>query len=138
MSGLSFRTALSSLLTAQRALQTIGHNIANAATPGYSRQVVNLSTRMPVAGFGGRTVGSGVEIGSLDRVVNALLESRIRNQRSQLGQQRVMQDNLFELESIFAEPGPNGLSSSISSFFAEISALTISPDRKRNQFVAFP
>ncbi|MFA6450626.1 MAG: flagellar basal body protein, partial [bacterium] len=37
------------ILTQRRVMDTIGHNIANAATPGYSRQVVKLETTSPFA-----------------------------------------------------------------------------------------
>ena len=37
MANLSLNIGLNALLTAQNALDTVGHNIANANTPGYSR-----------------------------------------------------------------------------------------------------
>jgi flagellar hook-associated protein 1 FlgK len=53
-----------SLMANQAVLQITGHNIANANTPGYSRQIVNLES---VAG--GRTVsgymGQGVNVASV-------------------------------------------------------------------------
>ena len=38
-------TGTSALLAFQRALGTVGHNVANAATPGYSRQRVEFAAR---------------------------------------------------------------------------------------------
>ena len=38
-------TSLTGMLAFQRALDVTGHNIANANTPGYSRQVVEFATR---------------------------------------------------------------------------------------------
>ena len=38
-------TGTSALIAFQRALATVGHNVANAATPGYSRQRVELRSR---------------------------------------------------------------------------------------------
>ena len=35
------------LLTSQVTLQTIGHNIANVNTPGFTRQRVNIATTLP-------------------------------------------------------------------------------------------
>ena len=43
-----FSIARSALLTHQTALQTISHNIANAETPGYSRQEAVLAANTPV------------------------------------------------------------------------------------------
>ena len=40
-------SALSGLLATQRSLDTIGHNIANVNTEGYSRQRVEITARPP-------------------------------------------------------------------------------------------
>ena len=42
-----FNIGISALLSTQRVLSTVGHNIANANTPDYSRQRVGLVTRDP-------------------------------------------------------------------------------------------
>ncbi len=44
---------LSGLQTAQRAMETIGHNIANANTPGYSRQRDTITPNEPDLGVYG-------------------------------------------------------------------------------------
>ena len=49
------------------ALSTAGHNIANANTPGFSRQVVNLSANAAVGSLGSQAVGMGVSIESITR-----------------------------------------------------------------------
>ena len=43
-----FSIARSALLTHQTALQTISQNVANAETPGYSRQEAVLAATTPV------------------------------------------------------------------------------------------
>ena len=59
MSSLSLHIGLKALLGARTVLDTIGHNMANANTPGYSRQRVDLAAGHAVE-RGGRWVGSGV------------------------------------------------------------------------------
>ena len=39
-------TSLTGMLAFQRALQVTSHNISNAGTPGYSRQVAEFSARI--------------------------------------------------------------------------------------------
>ena len=56
----------SALLAAYAQLQTTGHNIANAATPGYSVQQVSLATSIP-SGTGGGYIGSGVDVVTVER-----------------------------------------------------------------------
>ena len=68
-------TALSGLEAAQAAIDTTGQNIANANTPGYTRQQVNLTERNPltiqtlssVTGAGSQ-LGLGVDITTIGRV----------------------------------------------------------------------
>ena len=43
----SIETSKRALFTQQAAINTTGHNIANANTPGYSRQRVNLVATRP-------------------------------------------------------------------------------------------
>ncbi len=55
-----------SVLTAQRQLNTTGHNISNANTEGYSRQSVIQGTNTPRQ-FGGQTYGMGVHVENVRR-----------------------------------------------------------------------
>lgn len=63
----------------QMALYTTGHNIANANTPGYSRQRVNFvqSEPYPPASLNRPQIpgqmGTGVEAGSIERVRDRFL-----------------------------------------------------------------
>ena len=55
------QVSVSALSAAQVGLQTTGHNIANANTPGFSRQEAVLASRVPQytgAGF----IGQGVNV----------------------------------------------------------------------------
>lgn len=42
MAGLGLNIGLSGMLSSQRALEVLGHNMSNANTPGYSRQRLQL------------------------------------------------------------------------------------------------
>lgn len=55
-----------SVLTAQRQLNTTGHNISNVNTEGYSRQSVIQATNDPRQ-FGGSTYGMGVHVENVRR-----------------------------------------------------------------------
>ncbi|MFA7388047.1 MAG: flagellar hook-associated protein FlgK, partial [Thiohalobacteraceae bacterium] len=77
MAGGILGTAASGLLAFQRALSTTGHNIANANTPGYSRQRVDIQTRPPeVSGAG--FIGTGVVANSVVRYYDQFLVDRVR------------------------------------------------------------
>lgn len=65
-------TGVSGLLAFQKALATVSHNIANANTPGYSRQSVNLATN-PAEPTGSGWIGNGVSSTTITRAYNGFL-----------------------------------------------------------------
>ncbi|MSR75879.1 MAG: flagellar hook-associated protein FlgK [Planctomycetes bacterium] len=125
---MGFQTALSAITTAQRALQVIGHNLTNAATPGYTRQRVQLSALAPTTSSGNLWIGRGVGLTAIERVTDDLLLGRIRAQGSEVSRQGTVRAHLMELESVFQEPGPNGLASVMAQFHGSLSALSSDPD----------
>ncbi|MEX0887372.1 MAG: flagellar basal body protein, partial [Phycisphaeraceae bacterium] len=72
------------LLSSQSALQTVGNNLANAATPGYHRQRVDLAPLAGQRGADGAFLGRGVQIESITRMIDQALEGRLRNAGSDL------------------------------------------------------
>ena len=68
-------SATRSLSSFSEALGVIQNNIANAATPGYARQRVNLA---PIITPQTSTHGLGVEVLSIQSLRDQLLESQVR------------------------------------------------------------
>ena len=69
--------ALTALRAQQRALTTTANNIANASTPGYSRQRVELIER-PTERLGTEFLGTGVDVALTRRVTDNLLLDQVR------------------------------------------------------------
>jgi flagellar hook-associated protein 1 len=69
-------TGASALLAFQRALDTTGHNIANVATDGYSRQRVLLASR-PGQELGGMFFGAGVQLAGVERLSDRFIFDRM-------------------------------------------------------------
>jgi len=91
----------------QAALQTIGQNIANANTPGYSRQQVVLTTpagQVTGAGF----FGKGVVVQTVTRSHNEFLTKEAFNSRSIAAMDNTANNQLAQLEKLFP-PGEQGL-----------------------------
>ncbi len=124
-SGLSI--GLTGLLISQRSLQTIGHNLANVNTPGYSRQVNSLSARDPLATTYG-VIGQGVTIDEIKRIKDDLINSQIQSYTSLSGSAEVQNRTLKTLEGIFNELSEFSLSNSIEKFFQSIHELTLNPE----------
>lgn len=99
------------LLANQVALQTAGHNISNANTVGYSRQVARLAT---VEGqfSGGGFIGKGVDVVAIERVFDAYLTRQAALSKSVSAQDVARAQKLLQLEDVFGT-GKTGLGASI-------------------------
>ncbi len=109
----ALNTALSGLLTHQRALQTAGHNVSNAATPGYSRQRVDLKSIgggvVPAVWSKPDSVGRGVEVSGLVRIRDEFLETRMLRETAS-GSSLASQASVMQrIELVFPEPSDVGL-----------------------------
>ena len=71
------RIGLSALLAQQRALATTSNNIANASTPGYSRQRVELS-EASAQRLGNDFVGTGVNASFTRRITDEVIAQQLR------------------------------------------------------------
>ena len=126
-------TALSGLEAAQAAINTTGQNIANANTPGYTRQQVNLTERNPltiqslssVTGAGSQ-LGLGVDITTISRVRDQFLDSSYRNQNSQTSGNNTASTLLGQVQASLDEPSGSGLSTALNSV---LDCLERPPDR---------
>ena len=81
------RTALS---VQQYAIDVTGHNIANVNTPEYSRQNPILTGREP-AKYAGQLFGRGVDLTSIVRSTDQLVEKQLRQEQSSLSSSQEME-----------------------------------------------
>ncbi len=126
MSNVSLNVGLSALLAAQTGLDTAGHNISNAATPGYSRQQLLLAASDPQI-LHGIAMGSGVNATSVRRIADQLLNERIAGHQGILTFMDTRIAGLGQMESLFGEPGTSGLATKIQAFFSSFSRLATNP-----------
>ena len=131
---LGLQTALRGLLAHQAAIDTVGHNISNATTEGYSRQTAQMQTTLALQ-VPGRTawgqtseIGTGVEVATYSRVRDSFLDVQYRAQSMQLGYNSASSNSLDQVELGLAEPGDTGLQSQLSKFWNAWGDLANSPD----------
>ena len=117
---------LSALRTQQQRLTTIGNNIANASTPGYSRQRVELVNRPGVLADGW-LVGSGVDVGTIRRLRNDATEDALLRNESLLA---LVESDLSTAEDIerLLTPGSASVHSRLSDFFNRLEELANNPE----------
>ena len=118
--------ALRSLLAQQGAMGTTVNNIANANTPGYSRQRPVLCEEEPV--FDGRLlIGTGVTMSSIESIRDKILELRIQQETQQQGSADAFVTSMGQVEALFNETAGVGLQDMLSRFFDSFQALSVNP-----------
>jgi flagellar hook-associated protein 1 FlgK len=124
-------TASKSLAASQLELSVASNNIANAQTPGYSRERVNLAAS-PADGTN-PPVGSGVDIVSVQALRDQLINSRLNQETSQKSAADSLQQSLQDIESLFNDTqntgasSDTGLSAEITNFFNAFQTLSTNP-----------
>src|SRR5690625_1878829 len=125
--------AKQALFAQQAALYTTGHNISNANTEGYSRQRVNFETMSPYPAPGRNRpeipgqMGTGVQIGTVERVRNQFLDYQFRTENSKSGYWDTKADALSRMEDLLNEPSDSGLSKTMSQFWDSLQELSVNP-----------
>jgi len=115
------------LAAQQASLETVGHNIANASTVGYSRQNVNLVTTNPQVGYGANgsyQMGTGVNIASITRARDTFVDKQMWKESSSLGYGQTMQDSLSKVEGVFQEPSDTGVQTVLNQFWTSLQTLS--------------
>lgn len=111
------------LAVAQAALDVTGHNVANANTPGYSRQVVNMQTTSPYRSANNNShhpyiyMGTGVTITDVTRVREEFLDTQYRKENRTLGDWQAQQNALEKIEVILNEPSLSGIKTVLQEFW---------------------
>ncbi|HWC36547.1 MAG TPA: flagellar hook-associated protein FlgK [Mycobacteriales bacterium] len=117
----------SALEAMQTAVETVSHNVANAATPGYTRQVTQLAPAYPTNGVPG-AIGGGVTAISITRARDALADVTWRSEAATAGAASARSTVLNDAQSaIGALSGPGSLSGDLSSFLSSWNALSLNP-----------
>jgi flagellar hook-associated protein 1 len=116
----------SGMFANQKSLDVVGQNIANANTPGYSRQRVELDA----IEFrkGGLSVGLGVNVETVKQLRDTLVETQIQSKEGDLGGLNEKIKLYEQLEVLFASGSDNDLDKLMTKFFNSFSELSNNPE----------
>lgn len=115
----------------QYALDITGHNISNANTQGYTRQVANLTATTPDSiPLLGRNVslGSGVTLQTISRARDAFIDRQYRWETTKQQYWTSKQGTLQNIEGIMNEPSENSLHDDMDQFWVAWSDLSKDPE----------
>ncbi|HAE22872.1 MAG TPA: flagellar hook-associated protein FlgK [Spirochaetaceae bacterium] len=121
------------LMAHAQGLNTVGHNLTNASTEGYSRQRVEFVTMEPLyAPHLNREhtpgqIGQGLLVGRIERVRDELLEGRIVAQQGGVGYWETRNKYMRMLEQIYNEPTEVSVRSQMDRFWDSWQELSLHP-----------
>ncbi len=123
-----------SIMAQTDAITTAGHNISNANTEGYSRQRVQIKEFDPLyrpdmtrAERPGQ-IGQGVDVQSITRVRDELLDKRIVAQANQETYWQTRSDYYTMLEQIYNEPDDISVRFNMDKFWESWQELSVNPE----------
>lgn len=128
----SIGTAASALRYHQSVMEVASGNIANVSTDGYARRrVVGQAVGAPVqpamwSRYDGH--GDGVRVGSVDRLVDPLLDSRARSEHGTQSYLDTRATALARVEASLGEPAGDGISKALADVRSAWHDLGNSPD----------
>lgn len=129
-----FNIGKSAIFTSQTALNVTSHNIANANTPGFSRQEAILEVSTPIAIRGG-FLGTGVNVSHIRRHYDNFIQSQLLGQYQNYGRSIALENAFSQIEQIFNEAKNMGLSVPLSDFFNSWQDISTNPEGQTQRTV---
>ena len=125
----SFEIGRKALRAQHKGMEVSGQNVANANTPGYSRQRVELAAVAPppVAGVS-MAPGNGVTVTGVIRVRSEFYHTQMINTASQRTYWETRREIFQGAEIIFMEPDECGINQYLNDFFDTWTELASSPE----------
>ncbi|MBZ5547721.1 MAG: flagellar hook-associated protein FlgK [Acidobacteriia bacterium] len=127
MSGLygSLSVALSSLLASQQAMEAATNNVANANTPGYSRQRPDMVSGDPIV-EGNLSFGTGVVLQRIQSLRDPILEIQLNQETQQQSKLNTSLGALQQMQTMFSSAS-TGIGADITNFFTSLQQLSTDP-----------
>ena len=113
-------TMVRGIMANQLSLDTTGHNITNAGTEGYSRQVVTLATtyaEQRSSLLGKVVVGTGVDALAVNRARNVYADIQYWNENPNQQYYKTLSVNYDKLETVFDDSRDLGIEDAMTKFY---------------------
>jgi len=117
--------SLTGMQAFQRAMQVTSHNIANANTPGYSRQVADFSARAG-GGQGNTYLGGGTQIATIRRIFDSLQVGQLRSSMTGFAKFDTLNTLSSRIDTLLAN-ADTGLNTGLQSFFNSVQDVASDP-----------
>jgi flagellar hook-associated protein 1 len=119
-------TSISGLLAFQQALSVTSNNVSNAATPGYSRQNINLAEALG-QGTASGYIGSGVNVKSITRSYDETLAAQVRTSNSSYQSFNTLSTQAAKIDNMLSDT-TTGLTATLQGFVNALQSLSTAPN----------
>jgi flagellar hook-associated protein 1 len=120
---IALSNAVSGLTAAQANLSLVSGNVANAQTPGYSRETLPQTTQILDGS------GSGVQTGVAQRVSDQVLTASVRSQNSITATANTLNTYFQQIQNLFGQVGDaNSLPDTLNKFSSALQTLATTPE----------
>ena len=126
MTDAGFAIAASGLEADRAAMDAIADNLSNVNTPGYASESATLTTTPSGDMLG---IGAGVTVLGIDQATDAVLSADNLSASAASASSDALQQVLSTVQSVFPEPGSNGLSAQLSTFWSSWDAIATNPSQ---------
>jgi len=120
-----FGISISALKAFQTALSVTSNNIANANTPGYADESVELTAAVPQSA-GQTAIGNGVDVAAINRAFSQATENQLNSSQSSLGQLNGLQNYTNQIDNIIGTTA-GGLTTALQSYYSAWSNVANNP-----------
>jgi flagellar hook-associated protein 1 FlgK len=123
----SLYVGLSGLQAQQSALNVVGHNIANVNTPGYTREVANLTSNQSLV-QGQAYFGTGVSLNTVTSIRNKFLDLQIAQETAVQAGSADRYTGVSAVSNSLGDTSSAGIAAEIQTFFQGFQTLAGSPE----------
>ena len=120
-----FGIDLSALQAFQQAIEVTSNNVANASTPGYDEESIDLEAALPQEA-GGLAIGSGVDVAGVQRAYSQAAETQLNTSQSSLSQLTSLQNYTSQIDNLFGTTA-GGLTTALQTYYSGWSAVADDP-----------
>jgi len=120
-----FGIDVSALQAFQQAIEVTSNNVANASTPGYDVESINLATAAP-QDSGDIPIGAGVDVSGINRAFSQAAANQFNTSQSSLSQLNALQSYTSQIDNLFGTTA-GGLTTALQTYYSGWSAVADDP-----------
>jgi len=109
----------------QQAINVTSNNVANASTPGYDEESIQLGEATPQV-TDGTLIGAGVQVNGVTRAFSQSAANQLNSSQSSLGQLNALQNYTSQIDNLFGTTAA-GLTTALQNYYNGWSAVADNP-----------